>query len=586
MTEKFPWEEYIDEVEYATYDPDDDKIRIYSGRVPQEMYDALKEAKFNRAYKQGCFYAKWYPLTEDIALALCGEIVDEDTSLFERAEARYSRFAGYSSNAEYRAEQAMRAGAAAVEGIPFGQPILVGHHSEKRHRRAVEKARRAADKAVEETDRRDYWEYRAKGVLRHAKAKYNPGKISRRIKTLEADKRSFESSKGGDKFITALSWRLQDWNEEHPEIKETWPSVQAATYLKKGEVPGWSEELAERVGRWKAGRSRYCDRWIAHLEDLIGYWETIYTDVTGGEDIREQMEIKKGDWVRYGTDWGRVVRVNKARSTGLINTVSVDTSTIVPKPVYVYRKVWKWAYEGIREVKSPEEYAALTDGEVYAARMEKEQKLAEARKEREEKAADPLREAAEVYAEQASNIEVRVNHNPDFFPTPEHVARDMVNRACISGDMRLLEPSAGSGVIYRMLTRFLHVQTDWCELNQTAVEYMTTQGISTTQGYGPPIARDFMEYKPGPVYDRIVMNPPFSRYQWQKHISHAFDCLKPGGRLVAVAPGFGKRHRGSALAKKIEAAGSWEYEDLPKGTFEESGTMVYTHMLIVDKDDA
>lgn len=50
-------------------------------------------------------------------------------------------------------------------GIPLGQPILVGHHSEKRHRRAIEKADNAMRKSVEETEkaeaynrRAEYWE--------------------------------------------------------------------------------------------------------------------------------------------------------------------------------------------------------------------------------------------------------------------------------------------------------------------------------------------------------------------------------------------------------------------------------------------
>ena len=34
-------------------------------------------------------------------------------------------------------------------GIPFGQPILVGHHSERRHRRAIEKADNAMRRGVE-----------------------------------------------------------------------------------------------------------------------------------------------------------------------------------------------------------------------------------------------------------------------------------------------------------------------------------------------------------------------------------------------------------------------------------------------------
>ena len=41
----------------ATYSLEDNKLRIYSGRVEQELYDRLRAARYQRAYKQGCFYA-------------------------------------------------------------------------------------------------------------------------------------------------------------------------------------------------------------------------------------------------------------------------------------------------------------------------------------------------------------------------------------------------------------------------------------------------------------------------------------------------------------------------------------------------
>ena len=36
-----------------------------------------------------------------------------------------------------------------VSGIPFGQPILVGHHSEGRHRRTIERAHNAMRRGIE-----------------------------------------------------------------------------------------------------------------------------------------------------------------------------------------------------------------------------------------------------------------------------------------------------------------------------------------------------------------------------------------------------------------------------------------------------
>lgn len=60
------------------------------------------------------------------------------------------------ARAERRAERLLRKAVeldersrAQVEGIPLGQPILVGHHSERRHRRALEKSRALGLRAYE-----------------------------------------------------------------------------------------------------------------------------------------------------------------------------------------------------------------------------------------------------------------------------------------------------------------------------------------------------------------------------------------------------------------------------------------------------
>lgn len=49
-------------------------------------------------------------------------------------------------------------------GIPFGQPILVGHHSEGRHRRAIERAHNNMRKGIEESDRAERLAERAENV--------------------------------------------------------------------------------------------------------------------------------------------------------------------------------------------------------------------------------------------------------------------------------------------------------------------------------------------------------------------------------------------------------------------------------------
>lgn len=85
----------------------------------------------------------------------------------ERAKRKAEKLQGYAGNAEKRSGQAYKRAdmSERATGIPLGQPILVGHHSEKRHRRAIEKADNAMRKSVEETEkaeaynrRAEYWE--------------------------------------------------------------------------------------------------------------------------------------------------------------------------------------------------------------------------------------------------------------------------------------------------------------------------------------------------------------------------------------------------------------------------------------------
>jgi len=60
----------------------------------------------------------------------------------ERAEAK-------AGGLELQAERYFQTAHDATKHIPFGQPILVGHHSERHHRRDVERGQRAATKGVE-----------------------------------------------------------------------------------------------------------------------------------------------------------------------------------------------------------------------------------------------------------------------------------------------------------------------------------------------------------------------------------------------------------------------------------------------------
>ncbi len=71
----------------------------------------------------------------------------------ERIERNRERHENRAERAEDRASAARSRSDSLVAGIPFGQPILVGHHSERGHRNALRKSQDAMFRSVDETSK-------------------------------------------------------------------------------------------------------------------------------------------------------------------------------------------------------------------------------------------------------------------------------------------------------------------------------------------------------------------------------------------------------------------------------------------------
>src|SRR5207248_8303164 len=121
---------------------------------------------------------------------------------------RADRFEEYGDKRGAEADRARAAAGAIAEGIPLGQPILVGHHSERHARRDAERIESGMRRAVRLWETSRYWTDRAAGAIRHAKHKELPAVRARRIKTLEAEKRKQERTR--DEAIRFLrAWRAE-----------------------------------------------------------------------------------------------------------------------------------------------------------------------------------------------------------------------------------------------------------------------------------------------------------------------------------------------------------------------------------------
>ena len=82
----------------------------------------------------------------------------------ERRERRAERLREWAGKREAKAEAAYSTHRQIADVIPVGQPVLVGHHSESRHRRDLERQDRALSKTVEHTRKAEDFRSRADNI--------------------------------------------------------------------------------------------------------------------------------------------------------------------------------------------------------------------------------------------------------------------------------------------------------------------------------------------------------------------------------------------------------------------------------------
>lgn len=175
-----------------------------------------------------------------------------------------------------------------------------------------------------------------------------------------------------------------------------------------------------------------------------------------------------------------------------------------------------------------------------------------------------------------------LNLKADFFPTPAALAQELIEIAAVEAHHKVLEPSAGEGALLHEV-----VKTGakiWAYEIDPAKREKLVQTFYSQFGAGGCACKDFLTVASVREFDRVVMNPPFSRNQGIAHVLHATKFLKPGGRLVAILPAGVKTQKdkwGEAFRKLVTLL-KGTIVDLPELAFKESGTLVRTVIVTLD----
>lgn len=147
-------------------------------------------------------------------------------------------------------------------------------------------------------------------------------------------------------------------------------------------------------------------------------------------------------------------------------------------------------------------------------------------------------DATEVLRELVVSGVVPDQRAHQFYPTPRWLAERVVELAEIGPDDTVLEPSAGQGAIAELLPR---ERTVCVEASSLHCAVLRAKGLEVKQGDFLAVTgsdlRGALATRRLPTMTRVVMNPPFDRGQWQRHVEHAAGMLASrGARLVAVLP--------------------------------------------------
>jgi hypothetical protein len=628
----------------ATYSPDDNKLRLSSmHRLDAATYQRVKAAGFIWAPKQDIFVAPmWTPARADLLLELCGSIGDEDTSLCERADQRAERFEGYQERRTSDAEAAERAFDAITAHIPLGQPILVGHHSERRARKDAERIEAGMRKAVQMWDTAAYWRRRAAGAVHHARYKERPDVRYRRIKGLETDRRRQEKRIAEAEGFVKL-WERPDLtrsqamavaNYDHVNLpREGTPWRDSICSLLREEKLT-AEEAAKAAVAHHTREIAAAKRWLEHINNRIAYERAMLGE--DGDIPAARFNVEVGGEVLIDGKWCIVLRVNSKEGAPVSLRATCPYSS----------RGWVRGIEEVRDYRPPtgdqaakvkaatklpplcnypgEGFLEMTQAQWN--RISRDYKATRVEKACERFGAHRCRRTidhagggglAQVYLTDVKRTEppppagvespelppprptlLRAVREKAAEPRPGAAMRERLRQGVLVVSAPELFPTP-SALAARMV-ELAALSDDHTLLEPsagtgalleavkvagrvpqtTAVELNHALADALRARGGLDVRQaDFLECGADlGEFDRVLMNPPFGKAQDIAHIELARRLLKPGGILVAICAGGPRQH--AALRPLVQACGG-HWEELPADTF--PGTSVRSVLLTLTR---
>ncbi|MFI7706534.1 DUF3560 domain-containing protein [Nonomuraea sp. NPDC049480] len=439
-------------------------------------------------------------------------------------EAKADRHAGAASAAHNRAHQIS-------ERFEAGQPILVGHHSEGRARADRKRMDQAMRKSIDENDQAQSAAQRANAVGSQLRRSATPAVTARRIKTAESELNRIERDLNGYERRHLDHAGQPYYIEKHDAATGDHREMLLA---RKAQLENQLEyDRAQLQAAVEAGEYVEYGKHNVHVGDLVTYW------------FRDRRR--------------EVLKVNKV-------TVNVESGYSWPDKV---------KFTDILAVECPHG----EDGpEVVAPKRPAPRGPARPKVE------VPSIDVAEL-TQRIVAVQTGVPADSEAFMSPPKVVERVVEAAELQRGMSVLEPSAGNGALAKAAA------AEGCEVHCVERYPQLSKDLLDVPGIVGLTTGDFLEVPPDQYperFDRVLMNPPFSRGRDIQHVRRALRFLKPGGLLVAVMSAGVATNQdkpATSFRELVEQRGG-HIEPLPDGAFATSGTDVRTVLAVIPEPEA
>lgn len=203
------------------------------------------------------------------------------TDYEERRNKRIERYEHLSAKARRESNARSNSTANRILMSTPGQPILVGHHSERAHRRLIKRANDDIRKSIELSEKSDYYERKAKSAL-NSNAIYNDdpeaiNKLKDKLERLEREREEIKKRKHFD-------WELRNIGAT---IRETRMRIERLEELEKIEFPDVVFSGGKAIHNKEKNRIQ------------------IFFNSIPNEDIREDLYHNGFKWARLEGAWQR-----------------------------------------------------------------------------------------------------------------------------------------------------------------------------------------------------------------------------------------------------------------------------------------